>query len=802
MRILIYFFLIFISAQTAIDQTLTIRDKATGKPLEHVAVYSQAPKASAVTTADGKAEFSRFKGAASINVDLLGYKKIVVSYAHLQAINFDLVLEETMLFMDHVVISATRWQQYKSDVPNKITTIRPTDVALQNPQTAADMLSTTGEVFIQKSQAGGGSPMIRGFATNRVLLAVDGVRMNTAIFRSGNLQNVIALDPFAIDKAEVIFGPGSIIYGSDAIGGVMSFYTLPAHFSSGGQMFLKTRAVVRSASANFEKTGHVDVALGWQKWATVTSATYTDYDDVTMGRHGPDEYLRTEYVRIFDGRDSTVVNSDPEKQAPSGYKQLNLMQKVRFRPNENWDFNYGFHFSTTSDFPRYDRLLRRRDGNLRSAEWFYGPQIWMMNALNVSNFNANFWFDNFKGVFAYQFFEESRHDRDFNDAIKSNRTEKVYVFSTNFDFEKRWSEKHHLFYGLEFLFNKVGSSGEDKDVFTGISVEAPSRYPDGATWNSYAAYLNYRFKPNQKLTLQTGLRYNFIEMKAEFDTTFFPFPFTRANISNGAVTGSFGAAYRPGANWQIHANLSTGFRAPNVDDVGKVFDSEPGSVVVPNPALKPEHATNVELSVGKIFEGRVRIDVTGYYTFLDNALVRRNFTLSGLDSIIYDGELSQVQAIQNAAQAKVYGLQAGIEVKLPSGFSFLSHFNLQEGEEELDDGSTASLRHVAPWFGDAHFIYSFDKFKLDFYGIHNGKISFKDLALEERGKTYIYAADENGNPYSPAWHTLNLKVQYQISHSLKLNMGLENITDQRYRPYSSGIAAPGRNVILSLYSNF
>ncbi len=802
MRILIYVFLILISVQTSFAQTLTIRDKATGKPLEHVAVYSQAPKASAVTTAEGKAEFSKFKGATSINIDLLGYKKIIVSYAHLAAINFELLLEETTLFMDGVVVSATRWQQYKSEVPNKITTIRPADVALQNPQTAADMLDTTGEVFIQKSQAGGGSPMIRGFATNRVLLAVDGVRMNTAIFRSGNLQNVIALDPFATDRAEVVFGPGSIIYGSDAIGGVMSFYTLPARFSLNEKMSVKTNAVMRSASANFEKTGHVDVSLGWKKWASVTSATYTDFDDLTMGRHGPDEYLRTEYVKTINGRDSTVVNSDPEKQVRSGYQQLNLMQKIRFKPNESWDFNYGFHFSTTSNFPRYDRLLRLRGDNLRSAEWFYGPQIWMMNALNISNFRANQWFDNFKGVFAIQLFEESRHDRDLNDPIKSNRTEKVYVFSTNFDFEKGWSEKHHLFYGLEFLFNKVSSNGEDRNIFTGISADAPSRYPDGAIWNSYAAYLNYRFKPNEKLTLQTGLRYNFIEMRADFDRTFFPFPFNEANVSNGALTGSIGGAYKPGADWQIHTNLSTGFRAPNVDDVGKVFDSEPGSVVVPNPALKPEHAYNGELSIGKIFEDRVRLDVTGYYTFLDNALVRRNFTLNGLDSIIYDGEQSQVQAVQNAAQAKVYGLQAGIEIKLPSGFSFLSHFNLQDGEEELDDGSTASLRHAAPRFGDAHFTYSFDKFKLDFYGIYNGEISFNDLAPEERSKTYIYAEDENGNPYSPSWYTLNLKMQYQISQRLKLNMGLENITDQRYRPYSSGIAASGRNFIFSVYSNF
>ena len=84
------------------------------------------------------------------------------------------------------------------------------DARLRNPQTTADLLGQIGSVFIQKSQMGGGSPMIRGFATNRVLMVADGVRMNNAIYRSGNNQNIISIDPFSLEDAEVIFGPGSI----------------------------------------------------------------------------------------------------------------------------------------------------------------------------------------------------------------------------------------------------------------------------------------------------------------------------------------------------------------------------------------------------------------------------------------------------------------------------------------------------------------------------------------------------------------------------------------------------------------
>ena len=125
--------------------------------------------------------------------------------------------------LQEIVISGNRWCQEIDVIPTKITRLNLEQTNAYNPQTAADMLGLSGEVFIQKSQYGGGSPMIRGFSTNRLLYSVDGVRMNSAIFRSGNLQNVISLDPFAIRETEILFGPGAVSYGSDAIGGVMLF---------------------------------------------------------------------------------------------------------------------------------------------------------------------------------------------------------------------------------------------------------------------------------------------------------------------------------------------------------------------------------------------------------------------------------------------------------------------------------------------------------------------------------------------------------------------------------------------------
>ncbi len=700
--------------------------------------------------------------------------------------------------LSEVIISANRWKQYSKDVPQKVSIISQAKVALHNPQTAADLLTISGKIFMQKSQQGGGSPMIRGFATNRLLYAVDGIRMNTAIFRGGNIQNVISLDPFATEQTEVVFGPGSVMYGSDAIGGVMSFQTLTPQFSNEVKTAVSGSAATRFSTANNEKTGHFDVTVGWKKWASVTSISSNEFGDLKMGSHGPEEYLRPFYVQRQNGVDVVVTNEDPLVQKPTAYSQVNFMQKLRFQPNENWDFQYGLHFSETSSYSRYDRHIRYNSVGLpRYGEFYYGPQKWIMNNLNITHQSNSKLFDEMVLRLAHQFFEESRVSRNINNSNREIRTEKVNAYSINVDFSKAISLTHKTYYGVEYVFNDVNSSGINQNIVAGTSQSGPSRYPQ-ATWQSMGVFVNNQYLVTDKTSLQAGLRYNKYILKADFDTTFYPFPFTEANIDNGSITGSAGIVFRPTDKWVISSNVATAFRSPNVDDVGKVFDSEAGSVVIPNPNLEAEYAYNIDLNVAKMFGKCVKVDVSTYYTLLDNALVRRDFTLNGASEIVYDGELSQVQAIQNAAKANVYGIQAGVEVKLPTGFRFSTDLNFQKGEEELDNGDKSPSRHTAPFFGISRVGYANSKLDLELNFQFSDKVAFKDLAEEEKGKKEIYARDQNGNPYSPSWYTLNLKSMYKLTENFTLSAGIENITDQRYRPYSSGIVAPGKNIILAV----
>ncbi|REG89135.1 TonB-dependent receptor plug domain-containing protein [Winogradskyella sediminis] len=794
----IIFIFLFLRLSTA--QTITVLDAESLLPIPGVALVNKNKSKTIITDTKGEVSLSIFNANEVIFFKDFLYEEQGLTKSQIVKNKGVVYLFPKVEGLDQILISASKFEQHKRDIPQTIVNVSAKDIVLANPQTSADLLEGTGHIYIQKSQLGGGSPMIRGFSTNRLLIAVDGVRMNNAIFRGGNLQNVISIDPFAVQHTEVTLGAGSVVYGSDAIGGVMSFYTKKPQFSETDALDFSATALTRFATANKEKTGHIDFNLGYQRWAFLTSVSYTDFDDLRMGSHGPDDYLRTEYVTQANGEDRIVANSNPQLQTPTGYNQINLMQKLRYKSSEYLDLDLGLYYSTTSDYSRYDRLIRYRDDALRSAEWNYGPQQWFMGNFQLTKRSSSSnLYDKIQTTLAFQNFKESREDRDFQSEIRSVRAESVDAISFNLDLEKSLNSKTSLFYGVEYLHNTVHSKGHDLNIETGAQEVSVTRYPDGATWQSIAAYASFKYKPHPKFVFQTGLRFNQVMAKADFtaNNVFLNLPFDAAEVNTGALTGTAGITWSPSDFIQWKLNASTAFRAPNIDDIGKVFDSEPGAVVVPNKDLKAEYAYSGELGLKLQFNKHIILDVATYYTFLDEALIRRDYELNGETELVYNGELSTIQAIQNASKAWIYGFEAGLELHFSKYLQLRSQYNVIGGTED-NNGVEEPVRHVAPNFGRTHLRWKKKKVLLDAFMVYNNALSFQQLSPSETSKDYIYALDANGNPYAPAWHTFNIRTQYQYSDQLSFTASLENITDQRYRPYSSGISAAGRNFILAL----
>lgn len=802
-RVFLLGFYLVCSATLSAQASLRLIDSDTGQGVPFATVGVVASAIQLLSDQEGLVASTALVDAEIIHIYCLGYQPMKLSYTQLVAQDFLIYLQPVSLLLEEIVVGAVRWRQSSAQQAASSIRIEEKDIALLQPQTAADLLGLSGKVYIQKSQQGGGSPMMRGFAANRLLYAVDGVRMNTAIFRSGNLQNVINLDPFVMENTEVIFGPSSVIYGSDAIGGIMSFQTLSPKFSTTNKSQLTGKAVLRHATANQEKTGHLDINIGGTKWASLSSISHWDYDHLRQGKYGPTDYLKPFFVDRIQDRDSLVQQSDPLLQIPSAYSQLNLMQKFRFQPNKHWDFSYSFHYSATSPYGRYDRHNRLRNGLPRYGTWDYGPQKWQMQLLQISHQSAHQVYDEVAIRLAQQAFEESRLSRNLFSNQRNDNLEAVLAYSLNIDFRKRFPAGQNLYYGFEGLRNEVNSLGEISSLYTGISRPGAARYPL-ADWFSAAAYINADWAVRPKTLLCGGLRYNAFGLSANFSNNngFFPFPFQHTEINKAALNSSLGLVHRPNDKWIIKTQVATAFRAPNVDDIGKVFDSEPGAITVPNPELDAEYAYNLDLGFAYLLGENVKIDINGYYTFLQNALVRRNYQIGGRDSLVYEGILSQVQAMQNAAEARVYGLQAGIEWHISPRLQFSTDLNWQEGREELDDGSQSPARHAAPFFGTLRLQYRAGKIRGQLYSLFQGQRAHQQLAVEERSKNEIYAKDQAGNNYAPAWYTINLKLAYHFSPKIQLNAGLENISNQRYRPYSSGLSAPGINALISLQLGF
>lgn len=802
-KIILYFGWLLSCCYSLDGQVLSVIDPK-GIPIKGAQL--NANRSVRLTDEKGQVDISEWKNSDRISFLHRDYELITYSYRQLEEMEFMVILNRKKVSLNEVVISASRWNQKKMDSPNRIETINMQEAAFQNPQTTADLLGMGGYAFIQKSQMGGGSPMIRGMATNRLLIVVDGVRMNTAIFRSGNLQNVISLDANAMEGAEILLGPGSVMYGSDAIGGVMNFQTfIPKFLDSTANQKLKVsgNAFSRFSTANQEKTQHIDFNLRMKKWSFLTSLTYADYGDLRSGsKNGHPDYYKRHYVLRADNQDIMVKNQDSTLQVGSQYDQFNFMQKIAFQPNSFFNTEYAFHFSETSPYNRYDRLYVYSEdgpykGKLRWAEWYYGPQKWQMHRIGIRYSKPNRFFDQMKAVFAYQFFEESRYDRLFMYREKRMQLENVYAYSVNIDFEKYWNEKIQFYYGWETVYNKVRSKAHLTNVLNEKIEPTVTRYPDGSVWVSNGVYATTKYKPNGFWVVSAGLRYNSFFVHSQFDTTLFPFPYQEARLNTQNVSGSLGAVFMFTPNWYVYANLTTGFRAPNVDDWGKVFESVPGYLVVPNPNLKPEKVYNVELGTIKTFGSWLKLEGTVYYTWLNDAMVRKNFVFNGDTTIRYQGNKSRIQAIQNVTQIQVYGFQAGIEF-FYKGLGLKSNYSYQKGREQAPDSLVYyPLRHAAPGFGSTHITYENIKFKWDFYVVYNAKMDYEDLALTER-TNFSYARDEKGLPFVPSWYTLNFKMAYYPKQSMAIALGLENILDKMYRPYASGINAPGRNFIASL----
>lgn len=715
---------------------------------------------------------------------------------------------DTTTYLSEVVVAANKIPEPRRSIAQQVKIVSPEVIRNLNAQTSGDLIQNTGLVAVQKSQQGGGSPMLRGFEASRVLLMIDGVRMNNLIYRAGHLQNVITVDNNMLDRAEILFGPSSTVYGSDALGGVVHFYTRNPELSPDG-FRASGNAFFRHGTANQENTSHIDVNLGTDRFASLTSFTYSYFDHLTMGKEtngalGEPFGVRPYYAqRSADNTtDLLIANGDPYKQVQSGYKQWDVLQKFMFQQSENVRHLLNIQYSNSTDIPRYDRLTDPQGTGLRFAEWYYGPQMRFMTSYNLSINNLGSFADTFSATASYQDLEESRHDRRFGNNNRNDRVEKVKVMALTLDFAKKFG-KNSLRYGFDSQFSSVKSTAVQTNIVTGATVPQSTRYPDGDnTMNMLALYATHTLRINDKWTLNDGIRIGTSSLNSTFvDQTFFPFPYSSITQSPTYATGNLGIIYAP-TSWKFSFMASAGFRVPNVDDMAKVFETvaggptTTGTLVVPNPDLKPEKTLNGDLSITKFFGSKVRLEATFFATDFYDAIVMLPFTLNGQSTVTYDGYPANVVASQNAQKAYILGYNFALRADLTPELSITASYNDTKGRVKTTPYESP-LDHIPPAFGRVGIQFNKSKFKSELFSNFSGWKRIEEYSSS--GEDNAQYATPQG---MPSWYTINLRLGYQINTMFTVQAGADNLLDLQYRTFASGINSPGRNLFFTLRVKF
>ena len=747
----------------------------------------------------------------------LNYHRYYGDYFELKAKKGRLLLQRRPIDLIEVLVQgSSKREEPLREVPSQLTLIDKKEIEILQPQTTAAVMENSGEVFVQRSQMGGGSPIIRGFEANKVLIVLDGIRMNNAIYRAGHLQNIITIDPAIIEGVELHHGPASTIYGSDALGGVMYIKTKSPRFLEEQGKEWHIHAYSRFSTANLERRLHSDIHWSGERWASLSSLSFSKYGDLRAGRYKADSSMARYWNRYFYverdeelGQDLIRINENPNVQLGSAYGQMDLMQKLRYRYNERLDFEYNFQYSTSTEVPRYDQLTEGDvsfsngqiiSQNLEYAEWSYGPQKRLLSALRANiKGDSSRWLGQGQLVAAFQKIDEERISRKFNDPLRRTQAEQVYVLTLNADFLRKICNKQELLYGAEWTHNWVSSTAFTENIETGEQSNRGlgTRYPDGGSqMGNFGLYSSYRLKfAQEKAKLILGSRYTYTSLSASYlDTLLYSLPYQDLSLQTHALTASAGLSWDLGRQFQLRAVASTAFRTPNIDDMAKLR-AKGNNVTVPNAEIGPEKSLNMELGLSKQFAKKLKISSTVYYNYLFDAIVQQEYSINGQDSMYYDGRFRNIQALVNIGRGAVWGLHASLAYEL-NDFAFFKWSLVYTEGIDYSEAEPQPLPHIPPLYGQWSFHYQKKAFSLQSNIRFNGPKRLEDYA-DESSENLDQALPSG----TPAWFVINCYTAYELSSKWKLQLGIENLLDWHYRPYASGISAPGQNIILTLRAN-
>ena len=754
----------------AFSQNIEVFDRILAIPIENVNVKSN--EKGVITNSKGVCDISKFNKNDTLIVSHIGYHQIQIIKGN---INSKIFLEPRIKILPTVNFELDKEVLVNQNDPVYETKAGNTKIA---SKTTAEKIEGNSSITIQESQSGGGSPNYRGMEANRLLLVVDGTPLNNTIYRSGHLQSSATINPYFLGSIYLVSGPASVAYGNGAMGGALLFNTYTNTSINENKFYLNQQfeSATNGVLLNFLSLYH------HKKLAFTSGFSVKSLKNLKMGENRIHGYLHW-------GKEEIVTNGN--EQLFTSYQQADFMHKTFYNINKNSSILLNTQYATSSNINRFDKLNDIKDGMAKYSDWYYGPQSRFLQSIKYSNFKETILFQKMNTKLAFQDVSESRHKSKKSENQLSNRYENVKVYDISFDFFKS-IKSLSISYGFGNRAQKVNSKADITN--NGTTSYNSTRYPDGgSSVNDFFSYTQAKIPLHKNLKLVIGARYNQNNLTTIFnDTTTFNFPYTQLQNNNSSLVKSASIEYSLNTNTLFITSYYGGFRNPNIDDIGKVFSKNDNYVVIPNDKLEAEYSDNYEMTI-KCYKGKIKTNVSLYFTNINNAIRRELSTFNSKDSMIYDGEMMRIQMNKNIESANIYGININAIYEYSKRLYLSTNFNYLKGNTVKNQ----PLSHIPPANGKLSINYSIKKQEFEFYAKYN--VAKKSNEYDDAGVDNLEEATIDG---TPMWYTLNLNYSNKLEHDIIISCGVQNIADLHYKTFSSGISASGRNFILGLQTNF
>ena len=640
--------------------------------------------------------------------------------------------------LEEVIVSSQRISEKNLKTAASITVLSSKNLRNNQVRTTPEALMNVTGVFVQKSSHGAGSTFVRGLTGNQTLILIDGIRLNNSTFRYGPNQYLNTIDPFSLDRIEVLRGSGSVAYGSDALGGTVQLFTSNPEFTS--KSTFNANALTRFASSDMEKTFHSDFAFGSKNVALKTGLSIRDFGDIVGG-------------------DTTG------RQSPSGYKELAFDFKGKFKISENWETTISHQSVQQKNIPLFYRIKLE---NFAINE--FNPQKRGLSYFQINGKTDKELLKSISLTASLQNTFEQRNSRRNGSDVLRIETDKVETLGLTFNLISSISNGWTASSGLEFYQDIINSSRIDQNSKTNLTTKSRGLYPDNSKFQSYAIYSLHQIqKGNWQLNF--GGRLNGFNIKITDDNL------GTVKVEPKALVGNLALAYGISKNSSLYATYSTGFRSPNIDDMGTLgivdFRYE-----LPTYNLKPEKSYNFELGY-KLRKERFATSLAIFNTNLEDLITRIKVENQQINAI-------NVYRKENVEKAFIRGFEAEIEYLISNPLKVFGNVSYTFGDNITKN---EPIRRIPPVNGKFGIEYR----KNNFFVRPEIWFASAQTRLAQGDKDDIRIGKEG----TKGWMTTNIFSGFDKKH-YSINLSLQNLFNTDYRTHGSGINGFGRSAWITL----